>query len=122
MCIRYDKADGSYKSNYFVTLDDNLWLYRDAAGNAKLTACKCRMKYMDGEKNGKALKPFIPSKKTWFNYTSLDEALQKIYDHEVNTMHHAVEACADYDKVFYVKDMRVKTCIQIRRNELLAKM
>ena len=122
LCIRYDKADGSYKSNYFVTLDDNLWLYKDAIGNAKLTACKCRMKYMDGEENGKTLRPFIPSKKTRFNYPSLDEALRQIYEHELNDMHHNVEPCADYDKVFYVKEMRVKTCIQVRRDDLWAQM
>ena len=122
LCIQYNTADDVYKSNYFIALDDNLWLYKDNAGNAKFADCKCRIKYMDGEENGKALKPFIPSKKTHFNYTSLDDALLRIYDHEVNTMHHAVVACTDYDKVFYVKEMRVKTCIQIRRNELLAEM
>lgn len=122
LCIRFDTADGSYKSNYFVTLDDNLWLYRDVAGNARLTDCKCRMKYMDGEENGNALRPFIPSKKTWFNYPSLDEALNQIYDYEVNSLHHNVIPCADYDKVFYVKEMRIKTCIQVRRDELLAAM
>lgn len=122
LCIRYDKADGSYRSNYFVTLNDNLWLYKDVAGNAKLTACKCRMKYIDGEENGKALSPFIPSKKTRFNYPSLDEALRQIYEHEVNDKHNNVVPCVDYDKVFYVKEMRVKTCIQARRDALLAQM
>lgn len=122
LCIRYDTADGSYKSNYFVTLDDNLWLYRDVSGTARLTNCKCRMKYMDGEENGNVLRPFIPSKKTWFNYPSLDEALRQICEHEMNNKHHNVVPCVDYDKVYYVKEMRVKTCIQVRRNELLRQM
>ena len=122
LCIRFDKADGSYRSNYYVTLDDNLWLYRDVTGNVRLTACKCRMKYMDGEDNGNALRPYTPGKKTRFNYPSLDEALRQIYEHEVNDLHHNVMPCTDYDKVFYVKEMKIKTCIQVRRDELLASM
>ena len=122
LCIRYDMADGSYKSNYFVTLEDNLWVYKDNTGQAKLTDCRCRIKYMDGEESGKSLSPFIPSKKTKFNYPSLAEALRQIYDHEVNVKHHNVEACTDYNKVYYVKEMRVKTCIQERRDELMAEM
>ena len=122
LCIRYDTADGRFKSNYFIQLQDNLWLYKDAAGNAKFADCKCRIKYMDGEENGQHLRPFIPSKKTHFTYVSLDDALRQIYEHEVNDIHHAVEACTDYDKVFFVKDMQVKTCIQARRDEVVAEM
>lgn len=122
LCIRYDTADGSYKSNYFLKLEDNLWLYKDAAGDGRLADCKCRMIYMDGEENGVSLRPFIPSRKTHFVYASLDDAVRQIYEHEVNTKHHAVMACTDYDKVNYCKEMRVKTCIQNRRDELIAEM
>ncbi|MCQ2286982.1 MAG: ATP-binding protein [Bacteroidales bacterium] len=122
LCIQYSTADESYISKYFVKLDDNLWLYKDGVGDAKFADCKCRMIYMDGEENGYPLKPYIPSRNTKFNYVSLDDALRQIYEYEVNIKHHNVISCVDYDKVFYVKDKVIKTCIQVRRNELLAQM
>ena len=122
LCIRYDTADDSFKSNYFIRLEDNLWLYKDDAGNVKFADCKCRIKFMDGEEGGQRLKPFVPSKKTHFTYKSLDDALQQIYDHVLNNMHHAVETCNDYDKVHFVKDMQVRTSIQTRRDEVVAEL
>jgi len=122
LCIHYNAADGSYKSKYFMNLEDNLWLYKDAAGNPKLTDCKCRMIYMEGEENGTPLSPFVPSKNTHLKYPSLDEAMKQIYDHEVNSKHHAVVPSNDYDIVFICEEMKVKKCIQVRRNALLSQM
>ncbi len=122
LCIQYNKADGSYQSKYFVNLEDNLWLYKDASGNAKLSDCKCRMVYMEGEENGIPLPVFAASKNTHFKYASLDEAMRQIYDYEVNNKHHAVIPNNDYDIVFICEDMKVKKCIQVRRNALLMQM
>ena len=122
LCIQYNKADGSYKSRYFVRLDDNLWLYKDNAGNAKLTDCKCKMILMEGEENGSPLATFYPSGNTHFKYDSLDEALQKIYDHEVNKKNHNVIPCVDYDIVFTCDQLKVKKCIQVKRDALWAQM
>lgn len=122
LCIQYNKDDGSYKSKYFVNLEDNLWLYKDAAGNPKLTDCKCRMVYIEKEENGNPLPVFVASKNTHFKYPSLDEALKQIYEHEVNDKHHAVDASNDYDIVFLCEEMKVKKCIQVRRNVLLSQM
>lgn len=122
LCIQYNTADGTYKSKYFVRLDDNLWLYKDAAGNAKLTACKCKTILMEGELNGVELDRFYPSGNTRFKYESLEEAIQQIYDHEVNTKHHNVVAGNDYDIVFFCEDLKVKKCIQLKRNALFAAM
>ena len=122
LCIQYNTADGSYQSKYFVNMEDNLWLYKDSAGNPRLTDCKCRMIYMEGEENGTPLSPFAPSKNTHFKYPSLDEALKQIYDHEVNNKNHAVVASNDYDIVFICEEMKVKKCIQVRRGVLLSQM
>ena len=122
ICIQYNNTDGTYRSNYFVRLDDNLWLYKDKAGNVALTDCKCKMIYMEGVENGTPLKPFNPSGNTRFKYVSLDEALQQIYDYEVNTKHHDVVAGKDYDIVFLSKEMKATKCIQVKMNALLSKM
>jgi hypothetical protein len=81
------------------------------------------MTLMEGEKYGAKLAPFIPSRKTIFNYPSIDEALQQIYDHEVNSKHNDVQPCTDYDKVFFTREKKVTTtCIRERRDEILAAM
>ena len=122
LCIQYNKGDGSYKSNYFVELNENLWLYKDDNGNAKLTDCKCKMVYIEGEENGVALTPFSASRNTKMKYASLDDALQQIYDYEVNQNNHNVTPSVDYDIVFTCENMKVKKCIQIRRDALLRQM
>lgn len=122
LCIQYNNTDGSYRSKYFVNMEDNLWLYKDTAGNPRLTDCKCRIIYIEGEENGKPLPVFAASKNTHFKYLSLDEAITQIYDHEVNSKHHAVVASNDYDIVFICEEMKVKKCIQVRRNALLSQM
>ena len=122
LCIQYNKADGSYLSNYFVTLEDNLWLYKDGSGNAKLTDCRCKMFYMDGEENGVALTPYVPSHNTKLRYVSLDDALRQIYDYEVNNKHHDVVPSNDYDIVFVSVEKKVKKCIKTKRNALLSLM
>lgn len=122
LCIQYNTADGTYKSKYFVRLDDNLWLYKDAAGNAKLTACKCKTILMEGELNGVELDRFYPSGNTHFKYESLEDAMQQIYDYEMNSKHHNVVAGNDYDIVFFCEDLKVKKCIQLKRNALFAAM
>lgn len=122
LCIQYNTADGTYKSKYFVRLDDNLWLYKDAAGNAKLTACKCKTILMEGELNGVELDRFYPSGNTRFKYESLEDAMRQIYDYEINSKHHNVVAGNDYDIVFFCEDLKVKKCIQLKRNALFAAM
>ena len=122
LCIQYNTADGTYKSKYFVRLDDNLWLYKDAAGNAKLTACKCKTILMEGELNGVELDRYYPSGNTHFKYESLEDAMRQIYDHEINSKHHNVVAGNDYDIVFFCEDLKVKKCIQLKRNALFAAM
>lgn len=102
--IRYETVDKSYKSKYKIQLNDNLWLYKDKNGTVHLTKCNCKCVLMEGMLNGKSLDSFKPNKKmnTYNNfcYNSLDEALQKIYDYEVNSNNYAVIAHNDYDIVF----------------------
>ncbi len=82
------------------------------------TVAKCRMIYMEGINNGINLHPFHPTKNmTKFQYTSLDDALQKIFEYEVNTLHHGVIAHNDYDIVNVVKNGSTE-CITIRRDVL----
>lgn len=54
-----------------------------------MTKCNCKCVLMEGKLNGNILPPFKPNKRMQnynnFYYASLDEALQKIYDFEVNT-------------------------------------
>lgn len=122
LCVQYDKADGSYKSKYFVELMENLWLFKDDAGNVRLADCKCKMIYMEGEENGVALTPYPVSRNTKMRYTSLDDALQQVYDYEVNVKNHNVIPSVDYDIVFTCEKMKVKKCIQVRRDALLRQM
>ena len=124
--IQYNISDGSYKSDYFVLLEDNIWVYKDAVGNFFFTGGKCRMVYMKGTKDGVQLKPFAPNvnmdKYKDFCYTSLDDALNKIYDYEVNIQRHAVVAHKDYDIVFYSSGNNVEESITIIRDKILAEM
>ena len=57
-----------------------------------------------------------------FCYESLDDALQKIYDHEVNINKNTVEAHQDYDIVSQIKKGGAREALIIRRDELLARM
>lgn len=124
--IHYDTTDGAYKSKYQILLEDNIWLYKDYSGAAHITDCQCRCVHMEGTEDGVALIPCSPNKKMKiyksFCYTSLDDALQKILDYEVNHNHHAVMAHIDYDIVFLKKAKNMYEPFIQRRNELLAVM
>lgn len=119
--IHYDTTDGRYKGRYYVKLEDNIWLYKDAAGNPKFTVCKCRAIYLEGTENGTKLPPFRPTDSmSQFMYNSLDDALQKIYDYEVNVKHHPVQPHNDYDIVLRTLGQGKVECITLRRDSLLA--
>ena len=124
--IRYSIVDGSYTSKYQLLLEDNMWLYKDEAGVTHITDCQCRCVHMEGTENGVALNPFSPNQKmTFFKsfcYTSLDDALQKIFDYEVKHNHHPVTAHTDYNIVFQMKAKNKYEPFIQRRNELLAAM
>lgn len=122
--IRYNTADGSYNTKYQVLLEDNVWLYKDAAGNGHLTDAACRCVHMEGVENGQPLKPISPNKGMRifkdFCYTSLDDALAKIYDFEVNHLHHAVVAHNDYDIVHKMCNRFVYESFKQKKDELFA--
>lgn len=124
--IRYETADKSYISKYQIQLDDNLWLYKDKEGTAHLTKCHCKCVLMEGTLNGAMLNACKPNDKMKiykkFCYTSLDEALQKIYDYEVNTNKHAVIAPIDYDIVFRLLGKNKYEPFVQKRDEMLAAM
>ena len=124
--IRYETPDRSYQAKYQIQLDDNLWLYKDRNGDARLTRCSCRCVLMKGILNGESLNHFKPNKGMGiynnFCYVSLDEALQKIYDYEVNVNKHPVTAHVDYDIVYReLGNNRYEPFTQ-RRDEILTKM
>ena len=102
--IRYDTENKSYMSKYHIQMDDNLWVYKDGNDVAHLTRCACRCVQMEGIENEVELKPFKPDYgvKDYeeLRYTSLDDALQKIYDYEVGVKRHDVVAYTDYANVF----------------------
>ena len=76
---------------------------------------------MDGTENGTKLKPVKPTDSTpQFIYNSLDDALQKIYNHEVNVKHHLVKPHNDYDIVLRTLGQGKVECITVRRDSLLA--
>lgn len=122
--IRYETADKSYISRYQIQLDDNLWLYKDKHGTAHLTKCNCKCVLMEGMLNGTMLNACKPNEKMKiykkFCYSSLDEALEKIYDYEVNTNKHAVIAHTDYDIVFKILSKNMYEPFVKRRDEILA--
>ena len=124
--IEYKIADGSYQAFYSVLLEDNIWIYKDLTGNSHITGGRCKMIYMTGFKNGNALKPFAPNNKmkryNEFCYESLDDALQKIYEYEVNINKNTVNPHQDYDIVSQIKEGGSREAIIIRRKELLARM
>lgn len=124
--IHYDTADGSYTSKYQVIMDDNLWLYKDDAGIVHFTNCPCHCVHLEGVLNGKPLTPFSPNKKknnfSSFCYTSLDDALQKIYAYEVNTMKHPVISHSNYDIVMIMLGKAMLEPLTKRRGEILATM
>lgn len=122
--IEYKTADGSYHAYYSVLLEDNIWIYKDLTGNSHITGGRCKMIYMTGRKNGSPLSPFAPNNKikkyNQFCYESLDDALQKIYDYEVNNNRNIVKAHQDYDIVSQIKKGGDRQAITIRRDEILA--
>lgn len=123
LAVHYDTPDGVYKSIYQLTFEENVWLYKDAAGNPKLTEGNCRTYFMEGWLNGAylgayRLKPNIQK----FSYTSLDDGLQKIFDHEVNDMHYQVTAHNAYDIVERIIRKGVNEPLQVKIQQLLAGM
>lgn len=126
LCIEYKTADGSYQARYFVLLDDNIWVYKNHDGTVHLTGGQCKILSMEGCKDGTPLNPFKPNKGMRnygdFCYKSLDDALQKIYDYEVNTNKHPVIAHQDYDVVSQIRATGSWEAITIRRDGLLQEM
>lgn len=124
--IRYGIAVGSYTSKYQLLLEDNMWLYKDEIGVVHITDCQCRCVRMVGMENGVELNLFSPNPKMnsykSFFYCSLDDALLKIFDYEVNHNHRAVIAHTDYDIVYQMKAKNKYEPFTKRRNELLAVM
>lgn len=126
LVIKYRTADNMYNSEYYVILDDNIWIYKDEVGNVQLIGGKCKMVYMKGVKNGVELEPFAPNKKMRnfnnFCYESLDDALRKIFTYETNVKSNLVVAHNNYDIVYQSKGNTVGIPINIRREQLLANM
>lgn len=123
VAIHYDTADGIYKSIYYILLEDNMWLYKDATGVGKISSGKCRTCYMEGWSNGAVLKPCgIGPGATKFSYKSLDEGLKKIYDYEVNNNRHNVVAHHEYDIVDRIVSKVGRECLKLRIGQLLAGM
>lgn len=124
--IRYETVDKSYTSKYKIQLNDNLWLYKDKNGTPHLTKCNCKCVLMEGILNGKSLDSFKPNKKmnnyNNFCYNSLDEALWKIYEYEVNINKYAVNAHDDYDIVFRQLGKNQYEPFVQKRDEQLADM
>ncbi|MBO7562944.1 MAG: hypothetical protein J6T04_08705 [Bacteroidales bacterium] len=122
--IRYNTLDRTYTSSYQILLEDNMWLYKDDAGTAHISDCPCRCVHIEGTKNGVALNPCSPNEKMkiykGFCYTSLDDALQKIYDYEVNTNKQTVVAHKNYDIVFRLLGNNMYESFIQKRDELLA--
>ena len=121
--INYKTADGSYLAKYNILLEENLWLFKDNNGLPKFTDCRCRACYMEGTKNGVPLRPYSPKPtQLQFNYKSIDDALQKIYDYEINNLGNNVLPHRDYDIVDrYINKSNYEPIVQ-RRNNLLATM
>lgn len=124
--IEYKISDGSYQACYSVLLEDNIWIYKDLTGNSHITGGRCKMIYMTGFENGNSLEPFVPNNKmkifNQFCYESLDDALQKLYEYEVNIKKNTVNAHQDYDIVSQIKKGGSREAIITRREELLARM
>lgn len=122
--IHYDTSDGSYKTRYQILFDDNVWAFKDGDGVGHITDAACHCVHMEGTLNGKKLKGCSPNedmdKYEDFCYRSIDDALQKIYDFEVNNLHHAVVAHNDYDIVFKVCNQSVLEPFAQKRDEVLA--
>ena len=121
--IRYVTADQSYWVCYEILLEDNLWLFKDASGTSHLTDCPCRAIHLEDGSNGTKRGTFTPNPTdARFQYTSLDDALHKTYDHEFNVNGHPVLAHNDYD-IVSVRINRTQTdAFTNRRDQLLATM
>lgn len=126
LIIKYNTADSRYKSEYYVVLDDNIWIYKDMFGNVHFIGGKCKMVYMKGVLNGEELSPFAPNKQMRnyqnFCYNSLDDALQKIYDYETNVKLNAVIAHTSYDIVYLNNGNNIVIPINNKRDQLLVTM
>lgn len=121
--IHYKTPDGSYSAIYQILLDDNLWVYKTPTGDAKLSDCACMIFYMMGKKNGVNEPSFKPKKRDpRFTYSSLDEALKQIYNHEINDKRNNVVPHNDYDIVFKcISKSQIEPLVN-RRNQVLQKM
>ena len=120
--IHYATANGSYQSKYHIIFEENVWLYKDVIGNPKFTDSKCRAIYLEGMENGIRLKPFHPTDRMkQFCYISINDALKKIYEYEVNVVHHAVVTHNDYDIVYRCMNNELEP-IAVKRDALLAAM
>lgn len=121
--IHYKTPDGSYSAIYQILLDDNLWVYKTPTGATKLSDCACVIVYMTGKKNGVDEPSFKPKKRdARFTYSSLDEALKQIYNHEINDKHNNVVPHNDYDIVFKcISKSQIEPFVN-RRNQVLQKM
>ena len=123
VAVHYDTADGIYRSIYYSWMEENIWLYKGAAGNAQLTDGKCRTYYMEGWLNGAYLgysqiRPGIMR----FEYTSLNDGLQSIRHHEIHDKHYNVVAHNNYDIVERIIRRGVNERLQVRIGQLMANM
>lgn len=123
VAVHYDTADGVYHSIYYIHMEENVWLYKDSVGNIHLTDGHCRTYYMEGWLNGTYLgNSRIAPRIMKFEYTSLEEGLQKILIHEVNNMGHNVVAHNNYDIVERIIRTGVNEPLQVRMGQLSAAM
>ena len=78
---------------------------------------------MMGKKNGVNEPSFKPKKRDpRFTYSSLDEALKQIYNHEINDKRNNVVPHNDYDIVFKcISKSQIEPLVN-RRNQVLQKM
>ncbi len=123
VAIHYDTPNGVYRSIYYLYMEENVWLYKDANGNVLLTDGHCRTYYMEGWSNGaylgsRRIRPGIMR----FEYSSLEDGLQRIFDHEINDMNNQVVAHNNFDIVERIIRKGVNECIQVRIGQLLAVM
>lgn len=122
--IRYQTAAGDYSAVYQILFEDNIWAFKDEHGVGHITEAACHCVRMDGTLNGQKLKGCSPNENMdgyeRFCYRSIDDALQKIYDFEVNVQHHPVIAHNDYDIVFWVCNKGVLEPFAQKRDEILA--
>lgn len=89
---------------YDISLEDNLLLEIPAANPPRLFPCNCYATRLHGTNNGVALPSYSPPKiNTNFIYTSLDDALDRIFSHVVTTETALVKP-VDYRTVYEYHD------------------